>query len=88
MAVRQRIVRVGNSRGIRLPSRVLAEAGLAEGDVVELKIEEGHIVIYPARHPREGWSEQFALMAKEGDDRLLDGETMATSSWDHTEWEW
>jgi antitoxin MazE len=86
--MRQRIVRIGNSRGVRLPATLLAETGLAEGDEVELQVETDRIVISPTRGPRDGWDEQFAAMAREGEDRLLDGETMATSSWDHTEWEW
>lgn len=88
MAVRQRIVRVGNSRGIRLPAHILTESGLAEGDEVEVQVEDKQIVIRAARHPRAGWAEQAAALAASGDDQLLDGETMATSSWDHTEWEW
>jgi antitoxin MazE len=88
MAVRQRIVKIGNSRGIRLPAHVLAASGLSEGDEVEVQAKNDHIEIRAARHPREGWDEQFAAMAREGEDRLLDGETMATNSWDHTEWEW
>lgn len=40
------------------------------------------------RHVREGWDAECAEMARTGDDRLLDGEVYATSSWDHTEWEW
>ena len=88
MAVRQRIVKIGNSRGIRLPAHILSVAGLSEGDEVELQAETGHIVISPARQPRAGWAEQAAALAASGEDQLLDGDTMATSSWDHSEWEW
>jgi len=88
MAVRQRIVRIGNSRGVRLPSSMLAEAQLAEGDEVEVSAEVGQIVLRRARRPREGWSEHFAEMAKHGDDRLIDGDQLTASTWDAAEWEW
>ena len=88
MAIRQRIVRIGNSRGVRLPSSMLAEAQLAEGDEVELSADVGQIVLRRARRPREGWGERFAEMAKQGDDRLVDGDQLAASTWDTAEWEW
>ena len=88
MAVRQRIVRIGNSRGIRLPANTLAEAQLTEGDEVEVSAEVGQIVLRQVRQPRAGWAEQFAAMARHGDDKLLDGEQLTASSWDATEWEW
>jgi antitoxin MazE len=88
MAVRQRIVKIGNSRGVRLPARILSETGLSEGDEVEVQAEHDRIVIRAARQPRAGWAEQAAALAASGDDQLLDGDTMATSSWDHSEWEW
>lgn len=71
MAVRQRIVRLGNSRGVRLPASTLAEARLAEGDEVEVSAEVGQIVLRQVRRPRAGWAEQFAEMARRGDDELI-----------------
>ena len=88
MAVRQRIVRIGNSRGVRLPASMLAEAQLAEGDEVELSAEAGQITLRQVRRPRADWAEQFAAMAKHGDDKLIDGDQRDASSWDATEWEW
>ena len=85
MVIRTRIVKVGNSRGIRLSKVVLDQAGF--GDEVEMQVEEGQVVIRPARRPREGWAEQFRLMAERGDDRLLDDGGPSTT-WDNTEWEW
>ncbi|MFN8636563.1 MAG: AbrB/MazE/SpoVT family DNA-binding domain-containing protein [Chloroflexota bacterium] len=86
MAVRQRIVRIGNSRGVRLPAHLLAEAHLGEGDEVELSLEADRIVLRAAHRPRAGWSEQFSEMAKHGDDRLLDGDRASLTSWDDEEW--
>ena len=41
--------RWGNSIGLRLPKRLLEQLGLSEGSKVDLRIEDGHIVIEPRR---------------------------------------
>ena len=84
MAMRARIVRIGNSRGIRIPKAVIDECGL--GDIVELSVEHGSVVIRPAELPRQGWDEAFKRMAEAGEDALLDPE-LATE-FDALEWQW
>jgi antitoxin MazE len=79
-----RIVKIGNSRGIRIPKLVLDEIGL--DDEVEMEIENNQLVIRPVPSVRQGWAEAFKKMAEKGDDRLLD-ENMPTQ-WDKDEWEW
>jgi antitoxin MazE len=41
--------RWGNSIGLRLPKPLLEQLGLSEGSKVDLRIEDGHIVIEPQR---------------------------------------
>lgn len=45
----------GNSAVIRLPATLLAELALSVGSPVELRQEEGHLVIEPIRPVRQGW---------------------------------
>jgi antitoxin MazE len=45
----QHVRKWGNSAAVRIPARVLAEAGLKPGDAVEVRGEKGQIVIEPAR---------------------------------------
>ena len=49
------IVRIGNSRGIRLPKTLLQEAQLE--DEVELQAESGRILISKPSHPRPRWAD-------------------------------
>lgn len=84
MTIRSKVVKIGNSRGIRIPRTILEQAGLT--DEVEMKVEGNRLIIHAAYHPRQGWESQFAAMAEKGDDRLLD-ETFATQ-WDEQEWTW
>jgi len=84
--MKTRVVRIGNSRGVRIPKPLLEQAGLP--DEVELAVEDSTIVIRPSVRPRDGWSEQFEAMAEAGDDELLDPDALSTSPWDGEEWEW
>jgi antitoxin MazE len=83
--MKTRIVKVGNSRGVRLPKAVL-EAGGLEGEV-ELVIGKEGVLIRPARAPRAGWEEQAKKLHESGEDKLLDPD-VSLSSWDEKEWEW
>lgn len=85
MAVKTRIIRIGNSQGIRIPKPLLEQSGL-QGEV-ELEIKDKTIIIHPATASREGWDEAFQTMAEHGDDALLDADVIA-SDWDEEEWEW
>jgi antitoxin MazE len=84
--MRARIIRIGNSQGIRIPKTVLDQSGL--GNEVELEVEDGQIVLRAPENPRAGWEEAFTQMHANGDDILLDGDQLGSSSWDGEEWEW
>ena len=83
--MRVRIVKIGNSQGIRIPKPLLEQTGIT-GEV-ELEVVNHQITIRPAAHPREGWDEAFKAMAEAGDDKLLMGDNLS-HSWDEEEWEW
>lgn len=84
--MKARIVRVGNSHGVRIPKPLLEEVGLS-GEV-ELEVKEEGLLLRPGRRPREGWDTAFHAMAERGDDALLDAEAVSTSGWDEDEWLW
>jgi antitoxin MazE len=68
--MKAKVVRIGNSRGIRIPKTVLEQCRLR--DVVELKVLEGQLVIRNLSAPRRGWDEAFSRMHRHKDDTLLD----------------
>ena len=67
--MKTRLVRIGNSRGIRLPKPLIEEAGLS--DEVEIKAREGSIVILPLIGVRRGWAEAARQLRGRKGDRLL-----------------
>ncbi len=80
------IVRIGNSRGIRLPKLVIEQCGFE--DEVELKVHHHELVIRSSSQPRDGWADAFARMSECGDDELFDRVAETGSTWDEEEWEW
>lgn len=60
--MRAKLVKIGNSRGVRLPKSAIEEAGL--GDEVELRVRKGEIVIARVKAVREGWAEAALHMAE------------------------
>jgi antitoxin MazE len=82
--MKARLVRIGNSRGIRLPKPLIEQAGLT--DAVELRIQAGAITIRAAAGTRAGWAEAAKLMRERGDDRLL--EPPVPTRFDKEEWAW
>lgn len=84
--MKTRIVRIGNSQGIRIPKLLLQHSNLAEE--VEVEAEHDRIIIRSAKEPRQAWGAAFRSMAKRGDDSLIDKDLPTQTEWDEAEWEW
>jgi len=82
--MKARLVRIGNSRGVRLPKPLIEEAALEEE--VEVRVRNGAIIITSCARPRSGWAEAARRMREREDDRLLDEPT--PTSFDVKEWRW
>ncbi len=62
------VVKIGNSRGIRLSKTLLERYKIR--DTVDLVMKKGHIIIKPLSKPRKGWDKAFREMNENGDDKL------------------
>jgi antitoxin MazE len=82
--MKTKIIRIGNSRGVRIPKPLLEQAGLV--DQVVLRVIDDSIVIEPAEKPRANWAEAASVLHARGEDGLLD-EPVETD-FDETEWVW
>jgi antitoxin MazE len=85
-AVHTRLIRIGNSQGVRIPKALVEQAGLR--DDVEIRLEDDRLIISAAQHPRSGWEEAFRTMAERHDDALPGPGMQAPTAWDLTEWQW
>lgn len=78
--MKTRLIRIGNSRGVRLAKPLLEQAGLE--DEVDIRVEPGALIISAVGAPRAGWA---AAAARHGPADLLDAST--GTKFDE-EWEW
>ncbi|MEL6259724.1 MAG: AbrB/MazE/SpoVT family DNA-binding domain-containing protein [Cyanobacteria bacterium J06626_6] len=83
-AVVTKVIKIGNSQGIRIPKLLIEQCGL-RADVI-LGIKEEGLLIRPVTTARQGWAEALKEMAENGDDKLLLGDF--ANKWDSTEWVW
>jgi len=83
--MRTQLVRIGNSRGVRIPKPFIEQCGL--GDTVELRVENDCLVISPERRPRQDWRKAFRAADPAVRDELL-LETGGPSEFDCEEWQW
>lgn len=78
------VVKVGNSKGLRIPKSILKQCHIEEE--VDVSTTREGLLIKPVKSKaRAGWSKKFKEMAANQDDKLLIPEF--TNSWDH-EWQW
>ncbi|MGD0618866.1 MAG: AbrB/MazE/SpoVT family DNA-binding domain-containing protein [Bryobacteraceae bacterium] len=79
------LVRIGNSRGIRIPKPILEQCGFH--DTVELSVEKHRLVISPEHRPRQGWEEAFRADSPSASDELL-LDAVPANQFDHEDWQW
>ena len=65
-----KLVRIGNSQGVRLSKAVIEQAHLGEN--LEITVRGEAVVIRPARALRGGWAEAASVCHSEGADDLSD----------------
>ncbi len=82
--MKARLIKIGNSQGIRIPKTLIRQIGL--GEEVDIQVRDRSLVITPITRARHGWAEAFQEMNEQGDDVLLDNDT--ATSWEDKDWEW
>jgi antitoxin MazE len=93
-SIKSKIVRIGNSQGIRIPHTLLQQLHLTRD--VEITVQDDQLVIRAAHSPRDGWDERFARAASlapstgpehVAEEAALDNPEFA-SDWDGAGWTW
>lgn len=82
------IIKIGNSKGIRIPKPVLEQCGLT--DEIQMKISDEMLILSPIKKQREGWEKEFekSTKKKEKDDKVLKEFENSSHEWDDEEWKW
>jgi antitoxin MazE len=86
--MRLKLVQIGNSRGLRIPTAWIRQYHWTEE--VEAELTEAGIVLKPAEVVREGWEDRFqsAGSTADGVDPELTDWDAARSRFDEDEWTW
>lgn len=79
------LVRIGNSRGIRIPKPMIEQCGF--GTRVDLRIERDRLVVAPDHPPRSGWAEAFRAAGSSASDEMP-LEASPSNDFDREEWRW
>jgi antitoxin MazE len=83
-AIRTRLIKIGNSQGVRIPKILLEQSGI--GAEIEIEVHGNQLTIRTASQLRQGWDAAFAEMAIQNDDVLVD--EIITTDWEENEWDW
>lgn len=83
--IKTSIIKIGNSRGIRISKAILEQCHLRGG--VELETRVDHMVVRSAKKPRRGWEEVFRAMAERGEDLMVERAELVETSWEKDEWQ-
>lgn len=83
--VKTELIRIGNSRGIRIPKPVIEQCGL--GDTVELRVVEDRLIVSAPHAPRHGWDQAFEKASAPADDELL-LRSVPANTFDREQWKW
>ena len=82
--MRTRLIRIGNSRGIRIPKALVEAAGLDEP--LRMRVVDEGLLLERVEDPRAGWAEAVRELADRGEGGLLDDPL--PTAFDESEWEW
>jgi len=78
-----KIVSIGNSKGIRIPSNIIKMYNI--NDLVDIELSDNQIILKPINKPRIGWDNAFKNMRKNNDDGLTIQDNIDLN---FEEWEW
>jgi len=82
--LKAKLVRIGNSRGVRIPKPLIEQANLT--DDVDLQVRGASIVISSEATPRKGWAQAAQELHRRGGDEMAF--PVANTKFDLDEWQW
>ncbi len=77
-----KIQKWGNSLAVRIPRSVAQDSNLSSGNAVDVAVQDGHIVIVPARRPRLRLDELLkGVTAQNRHSELESGAAVGREAW-------
>lgn len=73
-----KVIKIGNSRGIRIPKSIIEQSGIK--NEVELEVKEDKIIIKSLSEVQKYWNSAFQKMSENNDDLLLDENNLSNQN--------
>jgi antitoxin MazE len=80
--IKTKLIRIGNSQGIRIPKHVLERLNLQNKIELLIDDETKQIHIKSVETPRKNWEDSFQKMHETGEDELLIDDCLDLKEWD------
>ena len=81
MPEQAKLIKIGNSQGLRLPKKLVSKYGLGENVILE-ELPEG-ILLHAANKGKLSWEDTYKEMANEVEPEWLDWEKLDSDSEDY-----
>lgn len=82
--MKTQIIKIGNSKGIRIPKPILEQCGL--GSEVELEVTDEGLLLKSSSKPRAHWAKSFRDMSEnDGDEMIFED---AANKFERENWQW
>jgi antitoxin MazE len=82
--MKTQIIKIGNSKGIRIPKPLLEQSNL-DGEV-ELEVCSEGLLIKSSEKPRYNWAKAFMEMAEEDEDEMIIEDS--ATKFEKEDWQW
>ncbi len=82
--MKTKLVKIGNSKGVRIPKSLIDEAGLT--DEIELMLQNKEIVLKSVSTPRETWADRYKKELEKEDTSQKEEIWFLDNDWDDSEW--
>lgn len=82
--MKTQIIKIGNSKGIRIPKPLLEQSNL-KGEV-ELEVKDEGLLIKSSKKPRHNWDKAFKEMSEnDGDEMIIED---SPTAFEEEDWKW
>jgi len=81
------LVKIGNSRGIRIPKPLIQQAHL-EGKELDIQVVDQGILVTPSKKPRENWEKTIETILANSGTETTDSEWLDATLTSDEDLEW
>ncbi len=83
-----KLIRIGNSRGIRIPKTLIEQAGLEEKELELTVVEEGLLIRPISHYVRQDWEVRIREAVQTYGEEESDSEWLDAPLTDDEAWDW